>query len=103
MDVWSQHFRDIPCALTVTTAKDYASSEGMIEINLIALKNGATRRKQVVAVDVPALATFGPCVRAGELVFPSGLMAVGRDGRVPAAEQAAAFEGFRSRDRRKAR
>jgi enamine deaminase RidA (YjgF/YER057c/UK114 family) len=46
MDVWSQHFRDIPCALTVTTAKDYASSEGMIEINLIALKNGATRRKQ---------------------------------------------------------
>jgi enamine deaminase RidA (YjgF/YER057c/UK114 family) len=94
MDVWSQHFRDIPCALTVTTAKDYASSEGMIEINLIALKNGATRRKQVVAVDVPAVATFGPCVRAGELVFPSGFMAVGRDGRVPAAEQAAAFDGL---------
>ena len=81
MDVWSQHFKDIPCALTVVPAKDYASSEGMIEINLIALKNGATRRKQVVSVDIPALATFGPCVRAGELVFPSGLMAVGGDGQ----------------------
>jgi enamine deaminase RidA (YjgF/YER057c/UK114 family) len=94
MEVWSQHFRDIPCALTVVPAKDYASSEGMIEINLIALKNGATRRKQVIAIDVPTAATFGPCVRAGELVFPSGFMAVGRDGRVPAAEQAAAFEGL---------
>ena len=94
MDVWTQHFRDIPCALTVAPAKDYASNEGMIEINLIALKNGATRRKQVVAVDIPAMATFGPCVRAGELVFPSGFMAVGRDGRVPAAEQAAAFDGL---------
>jgi enamine deaminase RidA (YjgF/YER057c/UK114 family) len=94
MDVWTQHFRNIPCALTVVPAKDYASSEGMIEINLIALKNGATRRKQVVPVDVPALATFGPCVRAGELVFPSGLMAVGPDGRVPAVENGVAFDGL---------
>ena len=52
MDVWSQHFSDIPCALTVVPAKDYASSEGMIEINLIALKNGATRRKQVVSTSM---------------------------------------------------
>jgi enamine deaminase RidA (YjgF/YER057c/UK114 family) len=94
MDVWSQHFRDIPCAVTPVPAKDYASSEGMIEINLIALKNGATRRKQVIEVDVPALATFGPCVRAGEFVFPSGFMAVGRDGLVPAAEQGSVFDGL---------
>jgi enamine deaminase RidA (YjgF/YER057c/UK114 family) len=66
----------------------------MIEINLIALKNGATRRKQVIEVDVPALATFGPCVRAGEFVFPSGFMAVGRDGLVPAAEQGSVFDGL---------
>jgi enamine deaminase RidA (YjgF/YER057c/UK114 family) len=94
MDVWSQHFRDIPCAITVVPAKDYASSEGMIEINLIALKNGATRRKQVIEVDIPALAIFGPCVRAGEFVFPSGLMAVGRDGRVAAAENGPVFDGL---------
>ena len=94
MDVWSQHFRDIPCALTVVPAKDYASTEGMIEINLIALKSGSTRRKQVVDVDIPALATTGPCVRAGELVFPSGLLPVGRDGTVPSAGQGSAFDGL---------
>ena len=104
MDVWSQHFRDIPCALTVVPAKDYASAEGMIEINLIALKNGATRRKQVVSVDMPAMATFGPCVRAGELVFPSGMMAVGRDGaRARGRVRPRRSTGFRSRARRKAR
>jgi enamine deaminase RidA (YjgF/YER057c/UK114 family) len=94
MDVWSQYFRDIPCALTLVPAKDYSSTESMLEINLIALKNGAARRKEVVDVDIPALATYGPCLRAGELVFPSGLTAVARDGRVPAAADAAAFDAL---------
>ena len=83
IDVWSRYFRDIPCALTLVPAKDYSSTESMLEINLIALKTGATRRKEVVKVGIPALATYGPCLRAGELVFPSGLMAITDDGRVP--------------------
>ena len=91
VDVWSQYFRDIPCALTLVPAKDYSSTESMLEINLIALKTGATRKKEVVKADIPALATYGPCLRAGELVFPSGLMAITDDGRVPAADNAAAF------------
>ena len=94
MDVWSQYFRDSPCAVTPVPAKDYAQTEGMIEINLIALKNGATRRKQVVEIDVPAAATYGPCVRAGELVFPSGFIPVGRDGLVPSADHASAFDAL---------
>lgn len=94
IEVWSQHFRDIPCAVTPVPAKDYANTEGMIEINLIALKNGSSRRKQVVSTGVPAAATYGPCVRAGELVFPSGLIAIGADGRVPAADQAGAFDAL---------
>lgn len=94
VDVWSQYFRDIPCAITLVPAKDYSSSESMLEINLIALKNGATRRKQVVEAGSPPMATYGPCVRAGELVFPSGLMAVGRDGAVPSVENAAALDGL---------
>jgi enamine deaminase RidA (YjgF/YER057c/UK114 family) len=94
MEVWSQHFRGIPCAITPVPAKDYANTEGMIEINLIALKNGASRRKQVVATGIPEGATYGPCVRAGELVFPSGLIAVGADGRVPSGEQAGAFDAL---------
>jgi enamine deaminase RidA (YjgF/YER057c/UK114 family) len=94
MDVWSQHFGDIPCAVTPVPAKDYATTEAMIEINLIALKNGARRRKEVVTTGIPRAATFGPCVRAGELVFPSGLIAVGADGRVPGGEQVTAFEAL---------
>jgi enamine deaminase RidA (YjgF/YER057c/UK114 family) len=94
IDVWSQHFRDIPCAITPVPAKDYASTDGMIEINLIALKNGAKRRKEVIATGIPALATWGPCVRAGDLVFPSGLIAVDAEGRVPGGEQAGAFDAL---------
>ncbi len=94
LDVWSQYFRDIPCAITVVPARDYSSSESMLEINLIALRNSATRRKQVVETGVPPTATYGPCVRAGELVFPSGVMAVGRDGAVPSIENAAALDGL---------
>jgi enamine deaminase RidA (YjgF/YER057c/UK114 family) len=94
LDVWSQYFRDIPCALTLVPAKDYSSTESMLEINLIALRNDAARTKHVVAVDLPPLASYGPCVRAGELVFPSGMMAVNRDGLVPAAGSAAAFDGL---------
>ncbi len=94
MDVWSQYFRAIPCAVTLVPAKDYATTESMLEINLIALKTGATRKKQVVSVDVPDGAAYGPCVRAGELVFASGLMPVGSDGQVPAAGQSAAFDAI---------
>jgi enamine deaminase RidA (YjgF/YER057c/UK114 family) len=94
MDVWSQHFRDIPCAITVATAKDYATTDAMLEVNLIALKNGATRRKQVVETGISPMATFGPCVRAGELVFPSGFIAVGPDGLVPGAKNFGAFESL---------
>jgi enamine deaminase RidA (YjgF/YER057c/UK114 family) len=94
MDVWSQYFRDIPCAVTLVPAKDYSSTESMLEINLIALKHGAARRKEVLNVDISALATYGPCLRAGELVFPSGVMAVAGDGRVPAAGDAATFDAL---------
>jgi hypothetical protein len=48
LDVWQQYFHDIPCAITPVPAKNYASSEGMIEINLIALKIGSSRKKEVV-------------------------------------------------------
>jgi enamine deaminase RidA (YjgF/YER057c/UK114 family) len=94
LDAWSQHFRDIPCAVTLVPAKSYANSDSMLEINLIALKNGARRRKEVVETGIPAIATFGPCIRAGELVFLSGVMAIGRDGLVPGADSAEAFDGL---------
>jgi enamine deaminase RidA (YjgF/YER057c/UK114 family) len=94
LDAWSQHFRDIPCAVTLVPAKSYANSDSMLEINLIALKNGARRRKEVVETGIPTAATFGPCMRAGDLVFPSGLMAIGRGGLGPGAQFARTFDGL---------
>ena len=94
LDVWSQRFRDSPCALTVVPAKGFATVEGIIEINLVALKNGAARKKEIVKVDLPEMASYGPCVRAGELVFASGLMPIGRDGMVAGREQGQVFDGL---------
>ncbi len=93
-DVWSGIFKDHPCAVTVIPTKGFAMTEMYLEINLIALKNDARRKKEIVTVDIPKLAAQGPCVRAGELVFPSGLMAIGADSYVAGVAQAAAFDGL---------
>src|SRR5712692_4066878 len=34
MEVWSQHFRDIPCAITPVPSKAYGNTEAMLEVNL---------------------------------------------------------------------
>jgi enamine deaminase RidA (YjgF/YER057c/UK114 family) len=74
--------------------KDYGSVGGIIEINLLGLKADAKRRKQVVDVALPDMATYGPCVRVGEFLFPSGLMALGMDGRVAGAAVSAPLDGL---------
>ncbi|MBO0737308.1 MAG: hypothetical protein J2P48_12155 [Alphaproteobacteria bacterium] len=82
IDVWNRHYADIPCAVTVVPTKSFATAGGIIEINLLALTNTAGRKKQVVVADIPGMATYGPCVRAGEFLLPSGLMAIGPSGDV---------------------
>lgn len=82
VDVWNQYYVNIPCAVTVVPAKSFATVGGIIEINLLALTNTATRQKQVVAAEIPGMAACGPCIRAGEFLLPSGLMAIGQDGHV---------------------
>ncbi|MGH7038701.1 MAG: RidA family protein [Stellaceae bacterium] len=88
IDVWNRYYENIPCAVTVVPTRSFATVGGIIEINLLALTGAATRRKEVVAADIadiadiPGMATYGPCVRAGEFLLPSGLMAVGPDGAV---------------------
>lgn len=75
-DVWNQHFAEIPCAVTVVPTKSYGTVGGVIEINAIGLKADAARTRTVVDVDLPSMASYGPCVQVGEFVLPSGLMAV---------------------------
>jgi enamine deaminase RidA (YjgF/YER057c/UK114 family) len=91
IQVWNEYFADIPCALTVVPTANFNTIGGIIEINLIALKDGASRRKEVVKADVPEMASYGPCVKVGEFLFPSGLMAIGADGHIGGGLSSAEF------------
>lgn len=84
LDVWHQHVPHA-CALTAVPTRGFGFVDGIVEINLLALRDGAKRKKEVLKLDLPAMSGYGPHVRAGELVLCSGLMPVGADGRVPGA------------------
>lgn len=94
LDVWNQHYAAIPCAVTVVPTKSFATAGGIIEINLIALTNDATREKQVVEADIPGMAAHGPCIKVGEFLLPSGLMAIGRDGHIAGTTLSPGFAGL---------
>ena len=47
LDVWAKCFGDTPCAITIVPTKGYAEVDGLIEINLLALRDGARRKKEV--------------------------------------------------------
>jgi hypothetical protein len=50
--------------------KSFATVGGIIEINLIALTNGATRRKEVIEADIPGMAAFDSCLKVGRIPAP---------------------------------
>ena len=64
------------------------------DLNLVALTNTARRAKEVITADIPAMAAYGPCVRVGEFLLPSGLMAIGRDGHVVGKAVSPGFDGL---------
>src|SRR5690349_3164669 len=93
LDVWQQHVPH-PCAVTALPTKGFGFVDGVVEINLLALRDGAKRKKEVLKVDLPAMSTYGSCIRAGELVFASGLTALGGDGHVIGKAQSRAFDAI---------
>jgi enamine deaminase RidA (YjgF/YER057c/UK114 family) len=94
MDVWHQYYRNIACAVTVVPTKSFAIVGGIIEINLMALTKTAGRVKRVIEADIPGMATYGPCIRIGEFLLPSGLLAIGRDGHIVGKTLSPAFAGL---------
>ena len=94
VDVWSQYYQNIPCALTVVPTRGFAMVGGIIEINLMALTDGAKREKEIIAADIPQMAAYGPCVKTGEFLLPSGLMPIGRDGHVTGKTISRGFPGL---------
>jgi enamine deaminase RidA (YjgF/YER057c/UK114 family) len=94
LDVWNKYYIGIPCAVTVVPTKSFATLGGIIEINLVALTNAAARKKKVVEADIPGMAALGPCIRVGEFLLPSGLMAIGRDGQIAGSAVSPSFTGL---------
>jgi enamine deaminase RidA (YjgF/YER057c/UK114 family) len=84
-EVWARHFPIEPATTIIATATPgFIMPESRIEINTIALaKNGKTM-KQVFAPVPPLFQGASTAIRAGDLLFISGLMAV-RDGSLIAA------------------
>jgi enamine deaminase RidA (YjgF/YER057c/UK114 family) len=94
LDVWHQHVGAHPCALTAVPTHGFGFVDGIVEINLLALREGAKRKKEVLKVDLPAMSTYGAVVRAGELVFCSGITPIGSDGSVAGASASRAFDAL---------
>ena len=87
-EVWRAHFTKNPPATSVIpmATPGLAIEEGRIEINAIALKRGGATRAQTIDAGVmPAWAGYSQAVRAGDLLFISGLLAIDRDGLIDAA------------------
>ena len=82
-EVWAKHFPKAPPATTlITTATPgFICEAGRIEINTISVRRGGRTRKQVIDAGVStAYAGHVQAIRAGDLLFLSGLMAVDADG-----------------------
>jgi enamine deaminase RidA (YjgF/YER057c/UK114 family) len=82
-EVWAKHFRKAPPATTLitTSTPGFICEVGRIEINTISVRRGRRTAKRVIDAGVPtAYAGHVQAVRAGDLLFLSGLMAVGAGG-----------------------
>jgi enamine deaminase RidA (YjgF/YER057c/UK114 family) len=79
-EVWARHFPVQPATTIIATATPgFIIPESRIEINTIALAKDGKTAKQVVAPIPPLFEGASAAIRAGDLLFISGLMAV-RDG-----------------------
>lgn len=95
LDVWESHFGKRQCALTIVPTKDFGLVPGIIEINLVAVTEGGKTKKQIVDGCTPAEMTYGAAaVRAGDLLFCSGLLAVDAKGPIAGIEADKALPNF---------
>jgi enamine deaminase RidA (YjgF/YER057c/UK114 family) len=92
LDVWESHFGARQCALSIVPTNAFGLVPGNIEINLVALTENARAKKQLVDGCIPREMTFGAAaVRAGDLLFCSGITAVDANGAIRAIREARAL------------
>jgi enamine deaminase RidA (YjgF/YER057c/UK114 family) len=82
-EVWARHFPKAPPATTIitTSTPGFICETGRIEINTISLRRSGRTKKQTVDARVPMpFAGQVQAIRAGDLLFLGGLMAVDAKG-----------------------
>ncbi len=82
-EVWLKHFKKAPPATTIitTATPGFICEQGRIEINVLSVRRGGRTKKQVIDAGVPtAFDGHVQAIRAGDLLFLSGLMAVDANG-----------------------
>lgn len=87
-EVWARHFPKAPPATSIitTSTPGFICEAGRIEINTISVRRGGRSKKQVIDARVPtAYEGQVQAIRAGDLLFLSGLMAVDGSGALAAA------------------
>jgi enamine deaminase RidA (YjgF/YER057c/UK114 family) len=87
-EAWKKHFPGNPPATSLIpmATPGLAIESGRVEINTIALRSGGRTRAQIVDAGImPAWAGHSQAVRAGDLLFLSGLLAIERGGLIEAA------------------
>lgn len=87
--VWTRHFGHNPPVLSVIPCarRGLVVEDGRIEINVLALKSGGATKKEYIDAGVfPGFENQPQAIRAGDLLFLSGLMAVDENGLASAAE-----------------
>lgn len=86
-EVWARHFPKAPPATTIITTADpgFVCEVGRIEINTISVRRGGRTKKHVVDAGVPMpFRGQVQAIRAGDLLFLGGLMAVDARGALAA-------------------
>ena len=87
-EVWAKFFPKAKPATTLipTATPGFFVSDARVEINTIAVRDAGTTRKEIIDAGViPAYAGYSQAVRAGDLLFISGLLAIDRNGLIEAA------------------
>ncbi|HEY7248257.1 MAG TPA: Rid family hydrolase [Xanthobacteraceae bacterium] len=87
-EAWTRHFGRSQPTWSVIPCREHglAPYHGKIEINVLAAKPGSAAQKRQVDAGVATAFEHQPqAVKAGDLLFISGLMAIDRDGLVPSA------------------
>jgi enamine deaminase RidA (YjgF/YER057c/UK114 family) len=82
-EVWARYFPSVPPATTIVTTSTpgFICEVGRIEINTISVRGGGRTKKEPIDAGVPMpFEGYAQAVRAGDLLFVGGLIAVDADG-----------------------